>query len=151
MADLIGNRTLAVAESITGGALAARIVVVAGSSAYFRGGVVAYANDVKAQILGVEESVFMTRGAVSEECAVQMARGIRAVLRADIGISTTGIAGPDGATDLKPVGLVYTAIVTPESERVTRNVWVGDRGENIARTVDEAIRLLNEYLQGLEA
>jgi len=149
--DLIGDRTLAVAESITGGSLAARIVAEPGSSAYFRGGIVAYANDVKQQILGIEESVLRTRGAVSEECAVQMARGIRAVLRADIGIATTGIAGPDGATDLKPVGLVYTAIVTPDSEQVTRNIWAGERDENIARTVEEGIRLLNEYLQGHEA
>ena len=151
ISDLIHDRSLAVAESITGGSLAARIVAVPGSSAYFRGGIVAYANDVKQQLLGVEETVLRTRGAVSEECAVQMARGVRKVLGADIGISTTGIAGPDGGTDLKPVGLVYTAIVTPDGEHVSRNVWGGERIDNIALTVEEGIRLLNEYLLGSEA
>lgn len=145
--DLIGGRMLAVAESCTGGSLAARIVSVPGSSAYFRGGLVAYSNDVKARFLGVSEEVLRTKGAVSAECALQMARGIRELLGADIAISTTGIAGPEGGSPEKPVGLVYVGFATPEGETVTRNVWQGDRLGNIALSVEEGIRLLQEYLQ----
>ena len=145
--DLIGGRRVAVAESCTGGSLAARFVSVPGSSAYFRGGVVAYSNDLKERLLGVGEEVLRERGAVSEECALQMARGVRDLIGADIAISTTGIAGPEGGTPGKPVGLVYVALVTPEGETVTRNVWQGDRLQNIALSVEEGMRLLHEYLR----
>lgn len=145
--DLVGERKLAVAESLTGGALAARIVAVPGSSLYFLGGVVAYSNDAKQRLLGVEESVLATRGAVSEECALQMARGVRDALDADVTVSTTGIAGPEGGTEQKPVGLVYVALVTPDGEFCTCNVFEGDRQGNIDLSVDEGLRVLYEYLR----
>ena len=148
IAGLAGGRTVAVAESCTGGALAARLVRVPGSSRYFLGGAVAYSNDLKRRLLGVPESVLAADGAVSEECARRMARGARALTGADIAVSTTGIVGPGGGSERKPVGLVYVAVATPEGERCTRNVWVGDRAQNIALSVDEALRLLIEYLKG---
>ncbi len=148
LGTLLGDRQIAVAESCTGGALAARLVSVPGSSAYFRGGVIAYSNDVKAGLLGVKEAVLASHGAVSEECALQMARGVRRLLGTHIAISTTGIAGPEGGTPQKPVGLVYVALSTPEGETVTRNVWSGDRMKNIELSVQEGLRLLREYLEG---
>lgn len=147
ISDLIGDRNIAVAESCTGGSLAARFVSVPGSSEYFRGGVVAYANDIKQRLLDVDAEVIQTAGAVSAECALQMARGVRKLLGADIAISTTGIAGPEGGTPDKPVGLVYVAMVTPHGEVVTCNTWNRDRLGNIRLSVEEGIRLLQEYLQ----
>lgn len=150
ISDLIGERQIAVAESCTGGSLAARFVSVPGSSVYFRGGLVAYANDIKQQLLRVDERVLVAHGAVSGECALQMARSVREVFGADIGISTTGITGPEGGTPDKPVGTVYVAMVTPEGETVTHNVWNRDRLGNIRLSVEEGIRLLQEYLQATD-
>lgn len=100
-------KTIAVAESCTGGAVAHTITKVSGSSRYFKGGVVAYSNSVKIQLLGVDKDTLESVGAVSKETAIQMAKGIRKTLNTDIGLSTTGIAGPDGGTDEKPVGTVW--------------------------------------------
>lgn len=144
--ELAGGRTVAAAESCTGGALAARLVSVPGSSAYFLGGVVAYSNEIKARLLGVPDAVLRSRGAVSEECALEMARGAARLLGTDIAVSTTGIAGPEGGTQLKPVGLVYVALSAPGFELCTRNIWPGDRRENIELSVAEGLRLLRDYL-----
>ena len=99
--------TLSCAESCTGGLVAKTITDVSGCSAVFLGGVVSYANEVKINVLGVKESTLSTFGAVSKETAMEMAAGVKKLCSADIGISTTGIAGPDGGTDEKPVGTVY--------------------------------------------
>ena len=107
--------TLAVAESLTGGMLASTIVDVPGASLSFRGGVVAYATDVKRSVLGVDPDLLATRGAVDPEVAHAMAQGVRRMLRTDVGIATTGVAGPD-AQDGQPVGTVWISVVTPESE-----------------------------------
>lgn len=148
LSELTGERTIAVAESCTGGSLAAKIVSVPGSSRYFMGGIISYSNDVKQRVLEVPASVLEKKGAVSEECALYMARGVRKLIGSTIGVATTGIAGPEGGTEEKPVGLTYVAIVADDYEFCSRNVWTGDRLENIARTVEESLWLLYRYLKG---
>jgi PncC family amidohydrolase len=134
--------TLALGESCTGGLVAHRITEVAGSSEYFLGGVVAYSNPVKHGLLQVPEQTLERHGAVSEETARQMARGARAVLRADVGLSVTGIAGPGGGTTEKPVGLTVLAVSTPAGEWIERHVWNGDRQANKQASAEAALRLL---------
>lgn len=133
---------VAVAESCTGGAVSARIVSVAGSSVYLRGGIVAYSNDAKQKLLGVTEEVLATRGAVSAECAQAMAEGARRALGADIAVSTTGIAGPGGATARKPVGLVYLGLATPSGVETHEHHFAGDRAAVIAAATEAALQLL---------
>ena len=101
---------LATAESCTGGLLSSRITAVSGASEVFDCGVCSYANEIKHRVLGVSEETLSTLGAVSAETAIQMAQGVKRLANADIGASTTGIAGPTGGTDEKPVGLVYVGI-----------------------------------------
>ena len=107
------NATIATAESCTGGRLAAALNAQAGSSAYFMGSVVAYANEVKEQVLGVEHDTLIRYGAVSEQTVRQMAEGVRGLMHTDYAIATSGIAGPDGGTEDKPVGTVWIAWATP--------------------------------------
>ncbi|MCL6593935.1 MAG: nicotinamide-nucleotide amidohydrolase family protein, partial [Alicyclobacillus sp.] len=109
---------LAVAESCTGGVLSSMMTAVPGSSAYFRGSVVAYHNEVKQGVLGVPATVLERCGAVSAEVAEAMAAGVRRALGAEYGIATTGVAGPGGGSAEKPVGLVYTAVAGPQGTRV---------------------------------
>jgi PncC family amidohydrolase len=141
--------TLATAESCTGGNIAARITRLAGSSAYFQGGVVSYANDVKEHMLGVPGSVLENPGAVSEECARAMAEGARDRLGATLAVSTTGIAGPDGGTARKPVGLVYIGIAAGSRTQVERHVFPGDRAAVIAAATERALELLLENARAL--
>lgn len=119
--------TIGVAESLTGGLAMHRITNVSGSSEYFLGGVVAYANELKKEILGIKEETLKRYGAVSKETAVEMAMGIREATGADIGASTTGIAGPTGGTREKPIGLVYTAVYGENGARCEKNLFKGDR------------------------
>ncbi|OQA24304.1 MAG: Nicotinamide-nucleotide amidohydrolase PncC [Verrucomicrobia bacterium ADurb.Bin345] len=121
------GRTLATAESCTGGLLGSRITAVSGSSDYYAGGVVAYANRVKQAVLGVEEEVLAREGAVSEAVARQMAEGVRRLLRTSYGLSITGVAGPSGGTPEKPVGLVYIALAETEGTWVKANRFDGPR------------------------
>jgi len=114
------RRTVAVAESCTGGLLGHRLTNVPGSSAYFRGGVVAYANDLKRSLLRVPQELLNAHGAVSEWVAEAMARGVREAFTADLGLAITGIAGPSGATPEKPVGLVHVALAHGEGVEVRR-------------------------------
>jgi PncC family amidohydrolase len=139
--------TLVTAESCTGGLVAHRITDVPGSSAYFLGGFVAYANEAKEEILGVRHETLLAHGAVSEETALEMARGARQRLGADLGISTTGIAGPAGGTPDKPVGLVYVALSASRVELCQRYVWQGDRLSNKEQSAEAALQLLRSYLQ----
>ena len=106
--------SLAAAESCTGGNVAARITAIAGSSDYFLGSIVSYSNGAKAALLGVTQGTLDTRGAVSAECAREMAEGARRAFGADLAVATTGIAGPGGATARKPVGLVFIAVAGPD-------------------------------------
>lgn len=138
--------TLALAESCTGGAVAARLVSVAGASAWVRGGVVAYDNALKTQLLGVPEDMLREHGAVSESVARAMAEGARLRLGADIGLSTTGIAGPDGGSDEKPVGTVWMAVADANGTVAERRLFERDRGRNIARAVTAALDLLRQRL-----
>lgn len=144
IADALTRRgwTLATAESCTGGQIGDLITHRAGSSAYFVGGVIAYSNAVKQTVLGVREATLARFGAVSEPCALEMAEGVRRLLKADVGVSATGIAGPGGGSAEKPVGLTFVAVVTPTHTAVARNVWDADRLGNKQRTADEALRLL---------
>lgn len=119
--------TLAVAESCTGGLLGAEITTVPGSSAWFLGGVLAYANAVKDAALGVPEAVLAAHGAVSEETCRAMARGARERLGADVACAITGVAGPGGGTEAKPVGLVFCGVETPDGTRVRRLSYPGSR------------------------
>lgn len=134
--------TLAAAESCTGGLLGARVTAVPGSSAYFLGGIVSYANSVKVRELGVPAGLLKKHGAVSAECAAALARGARRALRSDIGVSITGIAGPDGGTKEKPVGLVFIAVSGPgRAEAVKRLEIHGPRDAVRSRAVTAALRL----------
>ena len=108
------NATIATAESCTGGRLAAALNALPGSSAYYLGSVVAYANEVKQQVLGVEQDTLTQHGAVSEQTVREMAEGVRRLMHTDYAIATSGIAGPDGGTKEKPVGTVWIAWATPE-------------------------------------
>jgi PncC family amidohydrolase len=121
------GKTLAVAESCTGGMLCAAVTDIAGSSAYFRGGIVAYHDAVKIKALGVPEVLIAAHGAVSEKVAASMAEGVRNRLSADIGIGITGIAGPGGGTPEKPVGTVWIGIAAGEVRRSDRRLFAGDR------------------------
>jgi len=138
--------TLAVAESCTGGLVGHRITDVPGSSACFRGGVIAYHNDVKAALLNAPADVLAREGAVSEGVAVTMARAVRERLPADIGLAVTGIAGPAGGTPEKPVGLVYVALADAEGAVAERHVWSGDRWQNKERSAEAALKLVKEHL-----
>ncbi|MCR4418741.1 MAG: nicotinamide-nucleotide amidohydrolase family protein [Clostridia bacterium] len=139
---------VATAESATGGLIAALITEVPGSSDYFRGGVVAYANDVKVGVLGVSPVVLAEQGAVSPQVGREMAEGVRRLLRADIGLADTGIAGPAGATETKPVGLFYLGMATPEGTQVQELRLEGDRHQNRQAAALAALAWLVAYLEG---
>ncbi|RIL07731.1 MAG: competence/damage-inducible protein A [Proteobacteria bacterium] len=140
--------TVAVAESCTGGMIGELLTAVPGSSAYFKGGVVAYWNDAKAQLLGVPEAVLAEHGAVSEPTVRAMAEGVRARFATDLGIATTGIAGPTGGSADKPVGLVYVALATAQGSQVRELRLAFDRERNRRLTAQIAIDWLRRHLLG---
>ena len=133
---------LAAAESCSGGEVAHRITAVPGSSAYFLGSVVAYANGAKRDVLGVPADVLEKRGAVSEECARAMAEGGRRVFGADLAVATTGIAGPGGATARKSVGLVYVALAGPTGTVCDEHHFPGDRSAVVVAAAEAALQML---------
>ena len=138
--------SLATAESCTGGTIAARFTALPGASAYFRCGVVAYSNEAKAEVLGVDADLIRRCGAVSEEVARQMAEGARRISGSDYAVATTGIAGPTGGTDAKPVGTVWIAVATPARTVAVVKQCGNDRGQVIDRASSFAISLLREEL-----
>jgi nicotinamide-nucleotide amidase len=146
LAKLVGERlvkrrkSIAVAESCTGGMLGAAFTDVPGSSRYFLGGVISYADRVKVEQLQVPEATLRRYGAVSEQTAAAMASGVRELLHADIGVSITGVAGPD-AEGSKPVGLTFIGIAAT-SVTTHRFQWTGDRWDNRRRSVIAALELL---------
>ncbi len=139
--------TVATAESLTGGNVSARITAISGSSGYFLGGIVAYSNAAKASLLGVSEETLATRGAVSAECAREMAEGARRAFGADLAIATTGIAGPGGATERKPVGLVYIALAGADGVTTEEFRFPGGRAVVTDASTEAALLML---LRGLE-
>jgi len=141
--------TLAVAESCTGGMLGSRLTAVPGSSTYFLGGIISYADSAKESLLGVPAEVIREKGAVSAESAVAMAQGVRRLTGADLGVSITGVAGPGGGSDAKPVGTTYVALVGPSFERVEHQIWPGDREENRESSTRLAMQIMVEYLEGI--
>ncbi len=142
VAALGGRRlTVATAESLTGGGLGARITDVPGASAVFVGGVVCYATRVKVELLGVAPAVVEAHGVVSGPCARAMARGVRALLGADVGLATTGVAGPD-EQEGKPAGTVFVAVADGVGEEVAELRLPGDRATVRAETVAEVLRVL---------
>ena len=140
------GRSLAVAESLTGGMLAATLVDVPGASSVFRGAVVAYATDLKSALLGVDPALLDSRGAVDPEVARQMAAGVRERLGADVGVATTGVAGPD-PQDGQPPGTVFVAVdVRGGLSQVQAFVLDGDRAAVRAATVQAALTLLRDVV-----
>jgi nicotinamide-nucleotide amidase len=143
---LMKGMTIAVAESCTGGLLADRLTDVPGSSAYFERGVVAYSNQAKRQILKVPLQILKRFGAVSQETAVAMAQGIRKISGTDIGLSTTGIAGPTGATAEKPVGLTFVGLAHKEDSFAQRFLFGQDRRANKECSALAALNLVRQHL-----
>ncbi|MEV4616363.1 CinA family protein [Kitasatospora sp. NPDC049258] len=137
--------TLAVAESLTGGLLAAELVAVPGASLTFRGSVTAYATDLKASVLGVDEGLLAVHGAVHPVVARQMAEGVRRLLGADYALATTGVAGPD-PQDGQPVGAVHLALAGPAGTRVASPLLSGDRATIRQASVTASLELLLEHL-----
>jgi PncC family amidohydrolase len=146
--------SLAVAESCTGGLVSHRITDVSGSSVYYQGSVTSYSNEIKERVLHVRRDTLAQYGAVSEQAAREMAQGVRSGLYADIGLAVTGVAGPDGGSPEKPVGLVHIALAAPDGVWAERHVWEDDRGspldrwENKARSAEAVLDLLRRYLEG---
>jgi len=138
--------TIATAESCTGGLIAHTLTNISGSSAYFDRGVVSYSNRAKIELLHVPKQLLETHGAVSEPVAQAMAEGIRTNAQVDLGVATTGIAGPTGGTKEKPVGLVYIAVATSQKTQVKRCHFHGTRLQNKHSTLLEALHMLHDIL-----
>ena len=134
--------TLGTAESCTGGLIAHELTNRPNSSAYFMGSIIAYDNRIKRALLGVSAQTLERFGAVSEACALEMADGARSALNVDVAVSATGIAGPSGGSEAKPVGLVYLGISTPAGRAAERHVWPHDRVGNKHASADAALRLI---------
>ena len=141
--------TLAAAESCTGGLVGSRLTDVAGSSAYFLGGIVAYSNDAKVKLLDVRRETLAEHGAVSEQTAREMAEGVRKCFGTDIGLAVTGIAGPGGATKDKPVGLMWLALAAESGTQAKSIRLAGDRLRNKAGAAEQMLVFLEEYLDTL--
>lgn len=140
---------IATAESCTGGLLGHMLTNVSGSSAYYNCGVISYSNIAKHQLLGISINTLETYGAVSEQVAHTMAEGIRKLSQVDIGIATTGIAGPTGGTKGKPVGLVYIGIATSSETKVEKFHFHGNRLEIKQQTCHTALNMLYEELKNI--
>jgi PncC family amidohydrolase len=141
---------LVLAESCTGGLLGSRLTDVPGSSEYFLGGVVAYAYEAKAELLGVSWDTLNTKGAVSRETVIEMARGVRQRMKAHIAVSVSGVAGPGGGTVEKPVGTTWIGLAAQDGEWARIYQFSGEREGNKISAVNAALSLLLDYLQGKE-
>ena len=139
--------SIATAESCTAGLLAARITSMAGASSFFKGGIIAYQNDIKINILNVSQSVIEEKTAVSSEVSEQMAVGVRDKLSADFSIATTGYAGPTGGTELNPLGTVFIAVSSKEKTISRRFVFTGDRESVVNQVIIHGIDFLVEELK----
>lgn len=139
--------TLSTAESCTGGGIAAAITAIPGSSAYFKGGIVSYTNEVKQRLLGVQQATLDNNGVVSKQTVMEMARGAMNTLQTDAAIATSGVAGPTGGTEETPVGVIWIAVAY-KNEMVTFK-QEGDcgRGENVRRAIENGLKILLEQLE----
>lgn len=142
---------LALAESCTGGLIGDRITNVPGSSEYFVGGVVAYSYEAKAALLGVSWDTLNSRGAVSREAVLEMARGARKAMNADVALAISGIAGPGGGTIEKPVGTTWVGIAAEGEERAREFCFSGDRLQNKSFAADAALQMLFDFLRANRA
>ena len=138
--------TVSTAESCTGGLIGDRLTNVSGSSKYFKGSIIAYSNEIKSSILNIDENIITSNGAVSEEVAILMAHSVKNKLKTNIGISTTGVAGPTGGSKTKPVGLVYIGIVTDQHEKVYKFNFTSNRKTNKLMSSQAALNILRVYL-----
>ena len=141
--------TLGVVESATGGLISHRITNVPGSSDYYKGSVTAYSNEVKIKVIGVKEETLDKNGAVSYQVAEEMAQGGKKVLAVDICLADTGIAGPGGATQDKPVGLFYIGLSNPSGTYTRKHIFSGNREQNKRDAAEAALGWLKEYLTSL--
>ena len=139
---------IAVAESCTGGLISSRITDISGASDYFEAGITTYSNESKIRLLNIPEDIVDRYGAVSEETAKSMAEGVKKTVHADIGVSVTGIAGPTGGTEGKPVGTVFIGLATKQATYVRKFFFDGNRLEIRRKTSDAALMLVAEYLEG---
>ena len=153
--DLVGELLkqrrwkLAAAESCTGGLIGHRLTNVPGSSIYYQGSVTAYAYEAKVRLLGVRWETLEKYGSVSREVVLEMARGVRTALEADVGLSVSGIAGPDGGTVEKPVGYTWIGLSAPGFEQAWQFNWQGDRLKNKELSTEAALQLLVDYLKSV--
>tara|TARA_B110000495_G_C23033946_1_gene616768 strand:+ start:2179 stop:3393 length:1215 start_codon:yes stop_codon:yes gene_type:complete len=141
------KKTISTAESCTGGLISDRLTNTPNSSSYFKGGVVAYSNSIKIKLLNVNKDTINKNGAVSKEVALEMAQGIRKNLNVDIGLSTTGIAGPGGGSKEKPIGLVYIGISASNFDKVYKFNFTNNRKTNKLMTSQAALNILRNYLK----
>lgn len=139
--------TLSTAESCTGGGVAAAIVSVPGSSAYFQGGIVAYSNELKMNLLNVSGATLETCGAVSEETVTEMVKGAMNAMNSDCAIATSGIAGPGGGTAEKPVGTIWLAVANKNEIRTWKQQGDAGRAENLHTAIQKALSMLYELLK----
>lgn len=146
--DLLQKHKLKIsaAESATGGLISHRITNIPGSSKYFEGSIISYSNKVKMKLLGVKESTLRNYGAVSSETSKEMAQGVRREMGVDIGLASTGIAGPGGGTSEKPVGLVYIGLAIKDVLISKKYIFHGNRDENKKSFSDAALSMLKKYL-----
>jgi len=140
--------TLAVAESCTGGLISTRVTNIAGSSEYFECGAVVYSNRAKTEMIGVPANLLERNGAVSGEVAAAMAQGIRQAAGTTLGLSVTGIAGPGGGTEKKPVGLVYMSLASPQGVKTEEHNFFGDREQIRLRSSQMALDMVRRHLIG---
>lgn len=140
--------TLSCAESCTGGLIGGALTSLPGSSGHFMGGAITYSNNSKESLLGVSHKTLIDHGAVSLETADEMVRGVISLFGTDVGVAVTGIAGPGGATEGKPVGLVYVAVSDGSRVVVSKNLFKGSRDEVRSQTVSAAIEMLIDFVDG---
>jgi nicotinamide-nucleotide amidase len=141
--------TVATAESCTGGLIAHALTNISGSSEYFDRGIISYSNKSKMELLDVAKDLLIKHGTVSSKVAKEMANNIRTKSEVDIGIATTGIAGPTGGTKEKPVGLIYIAVSTKEDTKVERLLFSGDRIQNKENTCNAALKMLRDVIENI--
>lgn len=144
---VLRGKTLVTAESITGGGIGAALTSVSGSSEVYNGGVISYTNAVKASVLGVPEEILREHGAVSAPTALAMAKGVRELLKADVAVSVTGLAGPGGDEFGNPVGTVFIGYADEERAEVRRCLFSGSREAVRCQTVKAALELILEFCE----